>query len=128
MHKMSWPRLDTNKCILVQLLRHICSNNVLRVVNKFSLKRRPLSILKQVKLLSDLIVTKHFDYYWTGKWSKNYCIAKKSSNIWCDQTTCTFITGIINSPLKTVFHNVNCCFPHSANRAKHQTYQRYNLK
>jgi len=34
-------------------------------------------MLKQVKLLSDLIVTKHFDYYyWKGKWSKNYCIAR----------------------------------------------------
>jgi len=33
-------------------------------------------MLKQVKLLSDLIVTKHFDYYWKDKWSKNYCIAR----------------------------------------------------
>jgi hypothetical protein len=31
--------------------------------NKFSLNRRPVSILKTVKLVSDLMVIKHFDYY-----------------------------------------------------------------
>jgi hypothetical protein len=35
-----------------------------RFVNKFSLKRRPLLMLKTVKLLSDFMAIKHFDYYW----------------------------------------------------------------
>lgn len=97
---MSWPRHDTNKCILVQLLWHICLNNMLRAVNKFSLKRRPLSTFKQVKLLSDLIVTKHFDYYWKGKWSKNYCIARSLQTVSVIRQPVLSFNSIINSPLK----------------------------
>lgn len=60
----------------------------------------------------------YFDYYWEQQSIKKLLHCRESSNIWHDQTTCTFIINIINILFKQSFLMLTLA---SFNQKKSQT-------